>query len=223
MAKKFLTAIDLNKNELQNVAIQNLASDPSSPVAGQIYYNTTDKLLKQYNGTAWKAYTQSGSIVNADIASNAAIALSKLATDPLARANHTGTQPVSTLSDLDVALQLTPLDTFSEPTYPVGFGGQRITSVATPLVDNDAANKKYVDDSVAGLSWKTAVNLLSSWNLLLTGSEPLIIDDHILTDSNNGYRILLTSQSTNSENGIYTHTNDGNGGYTLTRSTDADV
>jgi hypothetical protein len=40
-----------------------------------------------------------GTIVNADISASAAIALSKLATDPLARANHTGTQLLSTISD----------------------------------------------------------------------------------------------------------------------------
>lgn len=39
-----------------------------------------------------------GSIVNADISASAAIALSKLATDPLARANHTGTQAASTVT-----------------------------------------------------------------------------------------------------------------------------
>lgn len=40
-----------------------------------------------------------GTIVNGDISASAAIALSKLATDPLARANHTGTQAASTISD----------------------------------------------------------------------------------------------------------------------------
>src|SRR6185312_15262606 len=40
-----------------------------------------------------------GTIVNADISAAAAIALTKLATDPLARANHTGTQTMSTISD----------------------------------------------------------------------------------------------------------------------------
>lgn len=44
-----------------------------------------------------------GTIVNADIATGAAIALSKLATDPLARANHTGTQTLSTISDAGTA------------------------------------------------------------------------------------------------------------------------
>jgi hypothetical protein len=44
-----------------------------------------------------------GTIVNEDISSSAAIALSKLATDPLARANHTGTQAASTISDFSTA------------------------------------------------------------------------------------------------------------------------
>lgn len=52
---KFLVPIDLVQNELQNAVIQNLATAPSSGKAGQLYFNTTDKLLYQYDGTAWKA------------------------------------------------------------------------------------------------------------------------------------------------------------------------
>jgi hypothetical protein len=52
---KFLTNIDLNKNQVLNVAIHNNAGNPSSPVQGQIYFDTTTgvKKLFLYNGTTW--------------------------------------------------------------------------------------------------------------------------------------------------------------------------
>ena len=55
MPLEFYSAIDLNKNELQNAVVQNLSSAPGSPAEGQIYYDDSsgDKQVYIYNGSAW--------------------------------------------------------------------------------------------------------------------------------------------------------------------------
>ena len=53
MAINFLNTVDLNKNQLNNAAIQNLAADPATGVEGQIYFNTVVDALKIYANGAW--------------------------------------------------------------------------------------------------------------------------------------------------------------------------
>lgn len=60
MARKFLTDLNLNKNELQNAKVQNLSSNPSTPEEGQIYFNSTDKKLYIWDGSSWVDLTASG-------------------------------------------------------------------------------------------------------------------------------------------------------------------
>lgn len=54
---KYLSNIDLNKNQLQNAVIHPLGTAPGTPSEGQIYYDSTpgDKKIYLYNGSAWVA------------------------------------------------------------------------------------------------------------------------------------------------------------------------
>ena len=108
-------------------------------------------------------------------------------------------------------------------TGTVDVSNARITNVAAPTTATDATNKAYVDNAITGLSFKAAVNLHADSNIALTGTaSTLVIDGHdVLVAADSGYRLLLTGQSTDSENGIYVYDDNGST-YTLSRPTDAD-
>ena len=131
--------------------------------------------------------------------------------------NINGNEIQSTNNDGDIVLN-------PNGTGAVDVSGARISNLASPVNPTDAATKNYVDNAVSGLNWKQAVNLLADSNVALTGStSTLVIDGHSALDvtDNNIYRVLLTAQTDDSENGIYTYTDNGTS-YSLVRSNDAD-
>ncbi len=159
---KVLTNLDLTGLEIQNVRAQNLAAAPGTPLAGRFYYDTATNKYEYWNGSNWisadgsdlpdgtitSAKIVNGAILNEDINTSAAIALTKLATDPLARANHTGTQLAATVSDFNTARDLQRLDQHAVPTAPVNLNNQKITNLGTPTLSADAVPKSYVDSAV---------------------------------------------------------------------------
>ena len=101
-------------------------------------------------GTITSADLVDGTIVATDIA-DGTITAAKMVTDPYARANHTGTQAASTISDFDTQVRTSRLDQMAAPTAAVSLNSQKVTSLATPTDNTDAATKLYVDNKVADL------------------------------------------------------------------------
>jgi hypothetical protein len=96
------------------------------------------------SGLITSADIADGTIVAADIA-NATITAAKMVTDPYARANHTGTQLASTVSDFDTQVRTSRLDQMAVPTASVALNAQKITGLADPTLAQDSATKAYTD------------------------------------------------------------------------------
>jgi hypothetical protein len=102
------------------------------------------------NGTITSADIVNGTIVAGDIA-DGTITAAKLVSDPYARANHTGTQAASTITDLASTVKAYRLDEFATPNTSVALGLNKLTGVSDPTLAQDAATKAYVDTTVANL------------------------------------------------------------------------
>ena len=100
---------------------------------------------------------------------------------------------------------------------PLDLDGNRITDMGDPSVATDAATKQYVDNLIAGLSWKNEVRVATTTNgtLATAYANGQTVDGQVLAT---GDRILLKDQSTAADNGIYTV----NAGGAPTRATDSD-
>ena len=102
------------------------------------------------SGTITSADLVDGTIVASDIA-DGTITAAKMVSDPYARANHTGTQTASTISNFDTQVRTSRLDQMAAPTGSVSLNSQKITSLGTPTAGTDASTKDYVDAQITAL------------------------------------------------------------------------
>ena len=122
-------------------------------------------------------------------------------------------------------------------TGTVDVASKRITSVATPTSDTDAANKAYVDAVKTGLNVKDAARLATTATLTVTYANGTAGVGATLTNAGTlaaltldsvpvvvGDRILVKDQTAALQNGIYTVTNIGSASvaWILTRAIDFD-
>lgn len=160
--------------------------------------------IKSDAAIAYSKLNLTGTIVNADVSTSAAIAYSKLNlsgsvvdADIASAANISISKLNGT--EFDTKVRTSRLDQMANPTADVSLNSRKITSLADPTNDTDAANKRYVDGAVQGLSWKQAARVASTANVSL--SSPGASIDGVSLSSGN--RVLLLGQSAPEENGIY--------------------
>ncbi len=101
-------------------------------------------------GTITSADLVDGTIVASDIA-DGTITAAKMIADPYARANHTGTQTASTISNFDAQVRTSKVTDLAAPTGAFSMNSQKVTNLAEPTVATDASTKGYVDTQVNNL------------------------------------------------------------------------
>jgi hypothetical protein len=134
------------------------------------------------------------------------------ATADRSRANHTGSQTASTVSDFDTQVRTSTLNQMTAPTADLNINSNKLTSVTDGTVDSDGATWGQVKNLISGQR-KTDVRLVSTTNLDLNGAETI---DGVSTA--NGDRVLAVGQTAPAQNGIYVVAAGA-----WARSTDADV
>ena len=101
-----------------------------------------------------------------------------------------------------VAADLLKLNEFTAPDGAISANSQKITNLATPTADGDAASKQYVDGVSQGLDVKDSCVAATTGNITistaLNNGDTL---DGVSLSTND--RVLVKDQSTASENGIY--------------------
>lgn len=141
---RYLSNIDLNKNELQNARVQNLATAPNNPVVGQIYFDTTDKTGYIYDGTEWRdiAAIQQGATYTAGngikIENNTISNAYGYQSEDLLIYNYTIPATVTSETDLQTALE----SVFSNVVANIGTS-KGLVFVLSPI--NDTAKDVFYD------------------------------------------------------------------------------
>lgn len=228
--------LDFVKLEGRNFRAHLLGGAPSSPVTGQLYYNTGDNTLYWWDGTGWISArggasatpqatpsTQGTIQLAGDLTGTAVspqIAASAVTDAEVAAANKDGAAGTVGMRSLGSgASQAMPgnrtLDQITAPAANVGFNNKAITALADPSSDTDGANKRYVDNTAQGLDAKASVRVASTGNLNLAAPGAAI--DGITLNAGSD-RVLVKDQSTQSQNGIYLFNGPA---AAMTRTTDA--
>lgn len=195
-------------SEIRSFGFQVLGSAPGTGnFAGRFYWDSALLAPRWWDGSAW---------------TNKATDSTLLAGQTIAQvrdfAQTTGQRTASSaISDFDTQVRLSRLDQMAAPTASVSAGSQKIINLANGTNPSDAVNFAQLEAARQGRRAKDAVEAAMTTNVVVGNPGTAIFDGQTLA---NGERLLLTGQTTDSENGIYIFNGSG---AALTRADDADT
>lgn len=190
MSKKVLTDLNLSQNELQNATIQNLASAPSSPVAGQVYFNTATNKYMGYNGSAWvdlssqgQIYTfsspmsESGGTVTIADASTSEKGVIEIATDTEA---STGTSTTLAVTPKQLATKVTANAAITGATHTkITYDSKGLVTGGSSLAASDIPDISSTYVTVASKGQANGVASLDGDGKVPSSQLPSYVDDVI--------------------------------------------
>lgn len=193
MAISYLSNIDLNQNQLQNPVIHVLASAPSNPTAGQMYYNSTQNRLYFYDGSSF--IDASGDIKSVQTSTSDQIAITdgngpnpSLAIVTGAVTNSgtslaTGDQIFDFVSTQISAISITINGTANEVEVTGGADVNDGDTVTVGLPNDVTITNNLTVDNDLGVSGDATIsgNLIVNGSTTTVNSNTVTIDDPIFT------------------------------------------
>lgn len=169
MAQKFLTNLDLNQNQLLKAQFESVASDPGTGnFEGRLIYNSTEKVIKVYTGTAWRKALHAISSATTALTtseSNGTITLTIAAADAV----NAGLLSATGFSLLDGATSNNTASTLVQRDASGNFSAGTITASLTGNVSGNLTGD--VTGTVSSLSNHDTGDLAEGTNLYYTDAR----------------------------------------------------
>lgn len=191
---------------VQDTTTIELTQDLSGLIEAQVKSDSlTDTEIATNAAIAYSKLNLVGSLVNADVATNAAIQMSKLevlTSNRAAVTDGSGAISASTITNTELGyLSGATSNIQTQLTGKANLSGATFVGAVVlpgnPVSGLQAATKAYVDSVAQGLAVKPQADVASTGNLTLSGEQTI---DGVLTSNT---RILVKNQNNQAENGVY--------------------
>lgn len=178
--------------KILSVLVDPVASDDTGLGTGQLWFNTTSKFFKGYDGT------NKFSLLRDNLAATVTgVFTFNPSTGSVPFVLDSGMTSVVTYFNADKVDGYNAAEAATASTIAARDASGNLT-VATPSSDGHAATKAYVDSIAAGQDWKDSCRVATTANITLSGTQTIDGVSVVADD-----RVLVKDQTTGSENGLY--------------------